>query len=107
MSEQLALTTDEIEGLADRLDAWEGLSDRDREVLSGVFALAGAALGAAQPEDEVSGFSFTGPTATPEGGAASFQWGVERGGAPAGEPLFLHFNFKLVAVKTVSWSHGD
>ena len=107
MSEQLALTTEEIEGLADRLDAWEALSDRDREVLSGVFALAGTALGAAQPEDEVSGFSFSGPTTTPDGAAASFQWGVGRGSAPAGQPVFLQFNFKLVAVKTISWSHDD
>jgi hypothetical protein len=103
MSDELTLTTDEIEGLADRLDAWDGLSDRDREVLAGVFALAGTAVASAQPESEaeVSGFALeTAPG--PQGG--TFQ-AFEYGGAHAnsGQPMFLKFNFKLVAVKTISW----
>ena len=107
MSEELSLTTEEIERLAGRLDASDALSDRDREVLAGVFALAGAVLGASQPEDEVSGFTLSGPTTLPQGAAESFQWGVGRGGDPNGAAPFLRFDFKLVAVKTISWAHDD
>ncbi len=104
MSDELTLTTDEIEGLASRLDSWDGLSDRDREVLGGVFALAGSAIASAKPEDEVSGFALD-ASETPGGGAfESFQWGASRG--PSGQ-MFLRFDFKLVAVKTISWSHDD
>jgi len=105
MSDELSLTTDEIRELASRLDGWDGLSDRDREVLGGVFALAGAVVTAAEPEDEVSGFAFEGGP-TPAGGTfESFQWGVDQasrksqGEAHSGV-MFLRFDFKLVAVKT-------
>ena len=102
MSDELTLTTEEIEGLATRLEAWDGLSDRDREVLAGLFALAGSAIASAQPEDEVSGFALD-ASANPGGGAfESFQWGAGRGAASS--PMFLRFDFKLVAVKTISWS---
>ena len=108
MSNELSLTTDEIRDLAERLDGWDGLSAREREVLGGVFALAGAAIAAAQPEDEVSGFALTGDAGDLGGGALeSFQAAMRKaGGDPksVGKP-FLTFTFKLVAVKTVSWAH--
>jgi hypothetical protein len=105
MSDELTLTTDEIESLGARLEAWDGLSDRDREVLGGLFALAGSAIAAAQPTDEVSGFALD-ASGTPGGGAfESFQWGVAQG--QASKPMFLRFDFKLVAVKTISWSGSD
>jgi hypothetical protein len=103
MSDELSLTTDEIHDLADRLDASPELSSRDHEVLRGIFALAGAALATAQPEDEVSGFAME---AGPRGGAfESFQWAAspDAGKGKTGGAMFLHFNFKLVAVKTISW----
>ena len=105
MSDELTLTTDEIESLATRLEAWDELSERDREVLGGLFALAGSAIAAAQPSDEVSGFALD-ATGNPGGGVfESFQWGTTQ--AEAGSPMFLRFNFKLVAVKTISWAHDD
>ncbi len=107
MAEPLSLTTDEIEALAGHLDAWDELSERDREVLGGVFALAGAAVASAQPEDEVTGFAME---AGPTGGTFdSFQWGADAdlrksgGGGGTSGKVYLVFNFKLVAVKTVSW----
>jgi len=102
MSEDLTLTTAEIEHLADRLDAWEGLSDRERDVLGGVFALAGAAVATAQPdvESEVSGFALDTVPHPELGTFQSFEFGEAKG--TAGQPMFLKFNFKLVAVKTIS-----
>ncbi len=116
MSDELSLTTDEIQQLADRLDGWDELSDRDREVLAGVFLLAGAAVASASPteEAEVSGFAID--SYVPEAGAPtfdSFQQASQVGpdlrksggqGAASGQ-MFLRFDFKLVAVKTISWSH--
>ena len=111
MSNELSLTTDEIQELAGRLDAWDGLSDRDRDVLGGVFALAGAAVATAQPEDEVTGFALEAGPALGGGTFESFQWGAGqaedakgqgKGGAAQGT-MFLRFDFKLVAVKTISW----
>jgi hypothetical protein len=106
MSEELTLTVAEIERLADRLDAWDGLSDRDRDVLGGVFALAGAGVATAQPEaeaeaeDEVSGFAFDAAAHSERSTYQSFELGAGKG--TGGPPMFLTFTFKLVAVKTVS-----
>ena len=115
MSAELSLSTAEIQGVADRLDGWDGLSDREREVLHGVFALAGSAIAAAQPEDEVTGFALVGGPDLNGGTFDSFQQGTQHtvqdirksaGGGGSGV-MFLSFTFKLVAVKTVSWSHDD
>jgi hypothetical protein len=102
MSEDLTLTVAEIERLADRLDAWDGLSDRDRDVLGGVFALAGAAVATAQPEadDEVSGFALDAAAHSERSTFQSFEFGGGKGSG--GPPMFLTFTFKLVAIKTVS-----
>jgi len=103
MGEELTLTTAEIERLADRLDAWDGLSDRDRDVLGGVFALAGAAVATAEPESEseVSGFALDAAPSAARGTFQSFEDGAAKGTGK--QPMFLRFDFKLVAVKTVSW----
>ena len=108
MSDELSLTTDEIENLAGRLDAWDGLSEREHEVLAGVFALAGAALSSAAPVDEeVTGFAMN-TSFTPGTALESFQQGVDpdlrkSGGGSQTGGFFLQFNFKQVAVKTISW----
>jgi hypothetical protein len=57
MTEQ-RISLAEVEDLASRLDASGDLSDRDREVLVNVFALAGSAVAEAQSDDEVAGFAF-------------------------------------------------
>jgi hypothetical protein len=122
MSDELSLTTDEIQQLADRLDGWDELSDRDREVLGGVFVLAGAALASAKPTDEaeVSGFAIASDLPGP--GSPSFEsfqygtgMGLRRSGGQGGATgpggvtgqVYLRFDFKLVAVKTISWAHDD
>ena len=106
MSDELTLSTDEIRSLAERLDGWDDLSEREREVLGGVFALAGAAVADGRPEDEVSGFALDASQPRPEGTFDSFQWGADeaKGKGGGSGQIFLRFDFKLVAVKTISWS---
>lgn len=71
----------------------------------GRFALAGSAIAAAQPMDEVSAFALDASSSPGGGPLESFQWGVNRN--EAAPTMFLRFDFKLVAVKTISWSHDD
>jgi hypothetical protein len=100
------ITQDEIEALAGRLDGWDGLSDREREVLGGVFALAGVAvtMAADEPEAEVEGFGISPDLPRPDTSFGAFQQGATVGAGGANTD-FLTFRFKLVAVKTISWSH--
>lgn len=45
MSENVSFTVGEVEDLATRLDESTDLDDRDRQILAGVFTLAGNAAG--------------------------------------------------------------
>ncbi len=77
----------EVEDLASRLDASEDFSDRDREVLLNVFALAGSAVAEAQGGDEVAGFAFGfHPLFDSDGGGNSNGGGgtSSGGGGPSG-----------------------
>ena len=57
MAEALEITTAEIEAVAEKLNGMDGITDREREVLGGVFFLAGRA--SAADAAEVSGFMPT------------------------------------------------
>jgi hypothetical protein len=97
------ITSADIEGLAERLEGME-LSDHDREVLTGVFTLAGVAAGAQL--NDVEGFAIymspgqkqgvpvymqptpLTPGAKPGGGGLvnGFSWGLQGVGDPTGVP---------------------
>ena len=57
MSEELIITGAEIEALARKLDEMDGIDDRERSILTGLFVLAGRA--AADAAAEVGGFMPT------------------------------------------------
>ncbi len=116
MGDELSLTNEEIAGLGNRLDASGDLTDRDREVLHGLFALAGLSLGSARPveeldQDEVGGFAL--PTPGPGLGgadaASSFQWGLDQadagkgsggGKGGGGSHIYLKYEFRQVFVSS-------
>lgn len=80
---ELTVTIAEIDELEQKLAALDSLGDREREVLSGVFALAGQA--AAEAGDEVTGFM---PTAVERIGLPAVQRSILPGSL-AGHGLLL------------------
>jgi len=86
MADQITLSVEDVNALADKLDRLDDqLSPDEKALLLAVFRVAGAAIESA--DDEVTGYSFSfgmGTTRVPlsEGFRNSFQPGVG-GGAPA------------------------